>query len=88
MYNQVGKPIFNQEGIMIKGIIVRVLLLPGHLNDAKEIIKYLYDKYTNNIYISIMNQYTPVEKIDKYINLNSKLTNEEYDELIDYSCNL
>lgn len=88
MYNQVGKPIFNQEGIMIKGIIVRVLLLPGHLNDAKEIIKYLYDKYTNNIYISIMNQYTPVEKIDKYINLNRKVTNEEYDELIDYACNL
>ena len=67
MYNQVGKPIFNQEGIMIKGIIVRVLLLPGHLNDAKEIIKYLYDKYTNNIYISIMNQYTQVEKIDNLI---------------------
>ena len=88
MYNQVGKPIFNQNGIMIKGIIVRVLLLPGHLNDAKEIIKYLYDKYNNNIYISIMNQYTPVEKIDKYINLNRKVTNEEYDDLIEYACDL
>ncbi len=88
MYNQVGKPNFNKDGIMIKGIIVRVLLLPGHLEDAKEIIKYLYDKYNNNIYISIMNQYTPVEKIDKYINLNRKVTDKEYDELIEYSCNL
>ncbi len=88
MYNQVGTPIFNEEGIMIKGVIVRVLLLPGHLDDAKEIIKYLYDKYNNNIYISIMNQYTPVEKIDKYINLNRKVTDKEYDELIEYACNL
>ncbi|MBE6151223.1 MAG: radical SAM protein [Firmicutes bacterium] len=88
MYNQVGTPIFNEEGIMIKGIIVRVLLLPGHLEDAKEIIKYLYDKYNNNIYISIMNQYTPVEKIDKYINLNRKVTDKEYDELIEYACDI
>ena len=86
MYKQVGDPIF-KDGIMIKGIIVRVLLLPGHLDDAKEIIKYLYDKYHNHIYISIMNQYTPIHKI-KYDNLNRKVTDEEYDELINYACDL
>ena len=86
MYKQVGDPIF-KDGIMVKGIIVRVLLLPGHLDDAKEIIKYLYDKYHNHIYISIMNQYTPVHKI-KYDNLNRKVTEEEYDELINYACDL
>ena len=86
MYKQVGKPIFEKD-LMKKGIIVRVLLLPGHLDDAKEIIKYLYDKYNNHIYISIMNQYTPVNKL-KYDNLNRKVTEKEYDELINYAIDL
>jgi len=85
MYKQVGKNIFNQNDMMIKGVIVRVLLLPGHLDDAKNILKYLYDKYNENIYISIMNQYTPVEKVEKYFNLNRKVTEDEYDELVNYA---
>ena len=88
MYNQVGKNIFDDNGMMIKGVIVRVLLLPNHLEDAKKILKYLYDTYKDNIYISIMNQYTPLEHIDKYDNLNRKVTQEEYDELINYACDL
>lgn len=88
MYKQVGKPIFNEKGLLEKGVIVRVLLLPNHVDDAKEILNYLYDKYQNNIYISIMNQYTPVEKIDKFKELNRKVTEEEYDELINYACDL
>ena len=86
MYKQVGKPIFEND-LMKKGIIVRVLLLPGHVEDAKEIIKYLYEKYQNNIYISIMNQYTPISKL-KYDNLNRKVTEKEYDELINYAIDL
>ena len=88
MYNQVGNPIFNKKGIMLKGVIVRVLLLPGHIDDAKEIIKYLYDKYQNNIYISIMNQYTPINKKERFPNLNCKVKDEEYNDLIDYACDL
>ena len=49
MYRQVGKPII-KEGIMKKGIIVRHLVLPGHIDDSKKILKYLYDNYKNNIY--------------------------------------
>ena len=86
MYRQVGKYIIENE-LMKKGMIVRHLLLPGHLEDSKKIIKYLYDKYKDNIYISIMNQYTPVNKT-KYDNLNRKVTNEEYDELINYALDL
>ena len=86
MYKQVGKPIFEND-LMKKGIIVRVLLLPGHVDDAKEIIKYLYEKYKNNIYISIMNQYTPISRL-KYDNLNRKVTEKEYDELINYAIDL
>ena len=87
MYNQTGKAVF-KDNIMVKGLIVRVLLLPGHLEDTKKIIKYLYDEYQDNIYISIMNQYTPIKHHDLFPNLNRKVLDEEYDELINYACDL
>lgn len=87
MYKQVGTPIFNED-LLIKGIIVRVLVLPGHVLDAKRIIKYLWDCYGNNIFISIMNQYTPMKNNCKYNNLNRTVTDEEYNEVLDYACEL
>lgn len=86
MYRQVGKFIIKDD-LMKKGMIVRHLMLPGHLDDSKKIIKYLYDKYKDNIYISIMNQYTPVRKTE-YDNLNKTIDDEEYNELIDYALSL
>ena len=87
MYRQVGTPKF-KGNILKKGVIVRHLLLPNHIDDSKKVIKYLYDTYKDNIYISIMNQYTPVRKIDKYKELNNTVTETEYDELINYACDL
>lgn len=87
MYKQTGK--FQiKDNLLVSGLVVRVLVLPGHVDDSKKIIKYLYDTYKDNIIISIMNQYTPVCKIDAFPNLNRKLTDEEYDEVIDYACSL
>jgi len=83
MYRQVGR-VKIVNGIMKRGMIVRHLVLPGHVDDSKKVIKYLYDKYKDNIYISIMNQFTPVNKT-RYSNLNRTLTNEEYDDVIDYA---
>ena len=87
MYRQVGSPIF-KGNIMMKGVIVRHLLLPNHIDDSKKIIKYLYDLYKDNIYISIMSQYTPIRNIKKYNELNNKVSEKEYDELVDYACDL
>lgn len=87
MYKQVGPCQFDKEGNIIKGVIVRHLILPNHLEDSKKILKYLYDTYKNNIYISIMNQYTPLRTLS-YDNLNRKLTSSEYDEIIDYAWNI
>ena len=87
MYRQVGCPEFDQDGMMKKGLIVRVLILPGHLDDAKNIIRYLYKTYKDDIFISIMNQYTPVNPCI-YNNLNRKLTEKEYDEVIQYALEL
>lgn len=87
MYKQTGK--FQiKDNLLVSGLVVRVLVLPGHVDDSKKIIKYLYDTYKDNIIISIMNQYTPMCKINDFPNLNRKLTDEEYDEVIDYACSL
>lgn len=90
MFRQVGKPIFNDNGIMIKGVIVRHLLLPGLEDDSKNVLKYLYDTYHDDIFISIMNQYTPVTtfKNPLFLNLNKKIDDSVYDEIINYACDL
>lgn len=87
MFRQVGTPIFEND-IMKKGVVVRHLLLPKHIDDSKKVIKYLYDTYKDNIYISIMNQFTPVRKIDKYKELNETIEDSEYDELINYALDI
>ncbi len=87
MYRQVGKPKFSKEGIMQKGLIVRHLAIPENEKDSKEILSYLYNTYKNNIYISLMNQYTPIKKT-KYNELNRKLSKKEYYNLIDYAISL
>ncbi len=87
MYNQQPKCVFDKNGIIKKGVIVRHLLLPNMENDSKKILKYLYDKYKDNIYISIMNQYTPIRKL-KYKELNKKIDEKIYDDVIDYAWNI
>lgn len=91
MFKQVKTPVFSgkneriEEGIMKKGIIVRHLLLPGHSDDSKKVLKYLHDTYGDDIYLSIMNQYTPMKGVEeKFPELGRKVSEKEYDELIDY----
>ena len=88
MYKQVGKVKIDNNDIIIKGVIVRILLLPGLKEDAKKLISYLYEKYKDNIFISIMNQYTPLYNFKTFTNLNNKVTDEEYDEVVNYACDL
>ena len=77
------EPIFNEDGIMTRGVIVRILLLPGHLAEAKLNLKYLYETYGDKIYVSLMSQYTPPESMPKP--LNRKVTVAEYGELVSYA---
>ncbi|MEE1071738.1 MAG: radical SAM protein [Cellulosilyticum sp.] len=85
MVRQVGMPQFNEEGIMEKGVIVRHLLLPGQLMDSKAVVKYLYETFENKIWISLMNQYTPLEQVQNYPELNRKVTKKAYNRLIDFA---
>lgn len=82
MVRQTGEPLFNEEGIMLRGTIVRHLSLPGFLHDSKDILTDLQDTFGDQIFISIMNQYTPMITLEKYPELERKVTQEEYDELV------
>ena len=87
MVRQKGNCIFDNDGNMVSGVIVRHLLLPKMEEDSKKILKYLYDNYGDKIYISIMNQYTPVRKCE-YGELNNKISDDVYDDIIDYAWNI
>lgn len=85
MVLQTGKCRFDKNGKLLGGVIVRHLVLPEHIGEAKRIIKYLHSKYGDDIYISIMNQYTPMTTSEKYPELMRKLTHDEYERVVDYA---
>lgn len=74
--------------LMKRGIIVRHLLLPGCKEDSKAVLRYLHETYGDKIYISIMNQFTPLAGLEKYPELNRRVTAEEYEEVVDYAIEL
>lgn len=82
-----GTPVYDENEIMQKGVIVRHLILPSHYKESIEIIKYLYETYGNDIVISIMNQYTPME-CEPHSELKRKLTQYEYNKVIDAAAEL
>lgn len=74
--------------IMTRGVIVRHLLLPGCGQDSKQVMKYLLNTYGERIFISIMNQYTPLPHVRSYPELDRKVTEEEYEQVLDYAIEL
>ncbi|MCY6371992.1 radical SAM protein [Clostridium ganghwense] len=88
MFTQVGKPVFDKNGLMKKGMIIRHLMLPGLLFDSKKIIDYIYNTFKDSVFISLMNQYTPMFNSSKYPEINKRINPKHYESLIDYSINL
>ncbi len=83
-----GKPVFDEKGMMQRGVIVRHLLLPGHKKNAKAIIKYVHETYGNMVFLSLMNQYTPFERLKEnpeYEELCRKVTRREYEDMVNYA---
>lgn len=81
-------PYFDENGMLRRGVIVRHLLLPGHKKNAKDVIRYVYETYGDNVILSIMNQYTPVSGIAERTDckeLYRKVTGREYEAVIDYA---
>lgn len=89
MVRQQPNPVFDEvTGLMKRGVIVRQLLLPNLLEDAKAIVKYLYDAYGDNIYLSLMSQFTPLSNVENYPELNRKVSEKEYEEYVNYAIEL
>lgn len=89
MYRQAGKIRINEKtGLLEQGVVIRHLVLPLGTKDSKNVVKYVYETYNDNVYLSIMNQYTPIQENPKYQELNRKVTHREYDSVIDFAINL
>lgn len=88
MVRQTGKAVFvngDEDNLILRGTIVRHLTLSGCMADSMQILKYLHETYGDMIYISIMNQFTPLSNLEKYPELNRRITDEEYETLVDYA---
>ena len=88
MIRQTGTPQFDERGLLKRGVVVRHLVLPGHVSDSKKVIGMLHDIFKEDIYISIMRQYTPTVHLPEYPELNRKLTKREYKKVLDYAVDI
>lgn len=84
MIRQVGMPKLNEEGMIQKGVMIRHLVLPNHIENSKKVLKWIRTNVSNEIYISVMAQYFPTYQAKKVENLNRKLTPEEWKQMEDY----
>ena len=88
MVRQTGNASFDESGMMTRGVIVRHLLLPGHTRNAKEVVRYVYETYGDAVYLSLMNQYTPLPGLEKWQEINRRTTKREYERLVSYALSL
>ena len=88
MVSQQGECVFDKDGVIQKGVIVRHLVMPGGVEDAKKITRYLYRRYGDRIYISLMSQYTPCTDLSLYPEIDRKVTAAEYDEVVDFAVDI
>lgn len=84
MYRQVGKNIFDDNGIMQKGIIIRHLVLPSLKNDSMKVMDAIKESFGDNVYVSIMSQYVPVYRASEFKEINRRITTYEYEKVTDY----
>ena len=88
MVRQTGACVFGAEGYIRKGTIVRHLILPGHTKNSIAVLQYLHETYGDKIMISMMNQFTPVWKQEKFLELNRKVTKREYEKVLNVALEL
>mgnify|MGYP002673605167 FL=1 len=84
MYNQVGSPVLDENGMMKKGLIIRHLVLPNNLQNSKDVLKWINDNIDKNVFVSVMAQYFPTNRAKEFPEINRKLTKEEYEEIENY----
>lgn len=84
MYNQVGSPVLDENGMIKKGLIIRHLVLPSNIQNSKNVLKWINDNMDKNVFVSVMAQYFPTHKAKDFPEINRKLTMDEYKEIENY----
>lgn len=84
MYRQVGPARFSPDGLMTRGVLIRHLVLPGHTDDSKQVLDWIRESLPGDIYVSVMSQYVPVHLAEHFPEINRRLTDGEYEEVLDH----
>lgn len=84
MYNQVGAPILDENGMMKKGLMIRHLILPNNLQNSKDVLKWIENNIDRKVFVSVMAQYFPTHRAKEYPEISRKLSQDEYDEMEEY----
>ena len=84
MYRQVGNVQIDSNGILQKGVVIRHLVLPNHIENSKKVLKWIKENIDNKVFVSIMAQYFPTYKAKNIEKINRKLTKKEYQEIMEY----
>ena len=84
MYRQVGNVQIDSNGILQKGVVIRHLVLPNHIENSKKVLKWIKENLDNKVFVSIMAQYFPTYKAKNIEKINRKLTKKEYQEIMEY----
>lgn len=85
MIRQVGAPVFDGEGIMKRGVMIRHMMLPGLLFDSKKIVDWVAENLPSEVYFNIMSQYTPMYRAQEYPEINKRINKKHYEALVDYA---
>ena len=89
MLRQAGPPRFDGRGMMTRGVIVRHLVLPGHTDDSRAVVQTLWERYGDSIWLSLMNQYTPMPGVaERFPELSRRLLPKEYESVVDFAAEL
>ncbi|MCI6254687.1 radical SAM protein [Eubacterium coprostanoligenes] len=83
MKRQVGDDVFDENGIMQRGMIIRHLVLPSNTNSSISALDYLAENF-GDTYISVMAQYVPCGDLTEYKEINRPLTQREYDKVVNH----
>lgn len=81
MVNRVGEVKLDKDGLIQKGVIIRHLVLPNHINDSKMILKTIKENFGDKVWVSLMSQYYPVYQSKNFSEINRLLTKKEYEEI-------
>lgn len=88
MYKQVGDPVFNENGLIKRGMIIRHMILPNNVENSRMVLKWIKENLSNKVYISVMAQYFPTYKACEYPEINRKITKEELELVWEYASSL